>query len=125
DSPYRIHPRPPRRRRPLPGLQPLGELPRRRVGTLELARDIPQLGEAALQRPRRAPQLRQLRLVGLPRRRGPLQPLEVGHLPLEPGDGRELGIEATQLLAGGQRVGELAVEPLELLPRRAHSLLPP
>src|SRR5207237_1253155 len=119
-----LHPRRPLGLRgALRRLQPLGELPRRRVRSLQLARDVPQLGKAALQRPRGAPYLRQLRLVGLPGRRRSLQPLELGHLLLQPRDGGELGIEATQLLPGGQRVGELAVEPLELLPRADHALL--
>jgi len=102
-------------RGPLDRLEPLLQSPRRRVRPDDGLRHVAELGEPTLEHPYVAGQLGQLRLFRAPRRRLPLQSLERRDFLLQARHRGELGGEQAELLPGAERVGELLVEPLEVL----------
>src|SRR6266566_1528292 len=84
---------------------------------------VAQLRDAAIQHVQIPCQLGELRLLLAPRGVFAVQALELHELRFQLGDGRDLGVELAQLLACGERLGQLLVQPLKLLARDHHTLL--
>ncbi len=82
-----------------------------------------EIPDALLESPDRARQLVPLRLLRAACRLLPLQQLEVGDFALEACHRRELLLQLLQLLARLERIGQLLVEPLELLAPHVDALL--